>query len=240
MTHAAAVLGAGTWGTTFAKVLVDAGNDVTLWARRDRARRADQRASTATRTTCPTSTCRDELRGHARRRGRAAPAPSSSRSRSRPSRCGPTWSAGCRTCRRTPTLVSLMKGVELGTTKRMSEVIAEVTGAAAGSDRGRVRARTWRARSPLEQPTATRRRLRGRAPRPTAVQQPCATPLLPAVHEHRRRRLRARRRGQERHRARLRDRRTAWASATTPMASIITRGLAETARLGRAPRRRPD
>ena len=30
----AAVLGAGSWGTTFAKVLVDAGNDVTLWARR--------------------------------------------------------------------------------------------------------------------------------------------------------------------------------------------------------------
>ena len=30
----AAVLGAGSWGTAFAKVLTDAGNDVTLWARR--------------------------------------------------------------------------------------------------------------------------------------------------------------------------------------------------------------
>lgn len=29
-----AVLGAGSWGTTFAKVLADSGNDVTLWARR--------------------------------------------------------------------------------------------------------------------------------------------------------------------------------------------------------------
>ena len=29
-----AVLGAGSWGTTFAKVLADAGTDVTLWARR--------------------------------------------------------------------------------------------------------------------------------------------------------------------------------------------------------------
>lgn len=29
-----AVLGAGSWGTTFAKVLADAGRDVTLWARR--------------------------------------------------------------------------------------------------------------------------------------------------------------------------------------------------------------
>ena len=29
-----AVLGAGTWGTTFAKVLAAAGRDVELWARR--------------------------------------------------------------------------------------------------------------------------------------------------------------------------------------------------------------
>jgi glycerol-3-phosphate dehydrogenase (NAD(P)+) len=29
-----AVMGAGSWGTTFAKVLTDSGNDVTLWARR--------------------------------------------------------------------------------------------------------------------------------------------------------------------------------------------------------------
>src|SRR5436190_2764050 len=31
----AAVFGAGLWGTTFAKVLADAGGDVTLWARRE-------------------------------------------------------------------------------------------------------------------------------------------------------------------------------------------------------------
>ena len=30
-----AVLGAGAWGTTFAKVLADAGNTVQVWARRD-------------------------------------------------------------------------------------------------------------------------------------------------------------------------------------------------------------
>ena len=30
----AAVLGAGSWGTVFAKVLTDAGSDVALWARR--------------------------------------------------------------------------------------------------------------------------------------------------------------------------------------------------------------
>jgi len=34
----AAVFGAGSWGTAFAKVLVDAGNDVTLWAAADAAR----------------------------------------------------------------------------------------------------------------------------------------------------------------------------------------------------------
>ena len=30
-----AVLGAGSWGTTYAKVLADAGRTVTLWARRE-------------------------------------------------------------------------------------------------------------------------------------------------------------------------------------------------------------
>ena len=34
MTHVS-VLGAGSWGTAFSIVLADAGNDVTLWARRE-------------------------------------------------------------------------------------------------------------------------------------------------------------------------------------------------------------
>ena len=34
MIRRVAVLGAGSWGTTFAKVLADAGRDVVLWARR--------------------------------------------------------------------------------------------------------------------------------------------------------------------------------------------------------------
>lgn len=34
------VLGAGSWGTTFAKVLADAGRDVVLWARREEVARA--------------------------------------------------------------------------------------------------------------------------------------------------------------------------------------------------------
>ena len=30
-----ALLGAGSWGTAYAKVLADAGNEVTMWARRE-------------------------------------------------------------------------------------------------------------------------------------------------------------------------------------------------------------
>src|SRR5881227_1611278 len=42
----AAVFGAGSWGTTFAKVLADAGTDATLWARRREL--ADHISSTRT------------------------------------------------------------------------------------------------------------------------------------------------------------------------------------------------
>ncbi|WP_375388899.1 NAD(P)H-dependent glycerol-3-phosphate dehydrogenase [uncultured Amnibacterium sp.] len=38
-----AVLGAGSWGTVFAKVLADAGNDVSLWARREAVAEAIER-----------------------------------------------------------------------------------------------------------------------------------------------------------------------------------------------------
>jgi glycerol-3-phosphate dehydrogenase (NAD(P)+) len=124
-----AVLGAGSWGTTFAKVLVDAGNDVALWARReDLAARinathrnedylpgidlpegvvATHDAAAALHDAdlvafaIPSQTLRENLAGWA------------------PDLPGDA------------SLVSLMKGVELGTTRRMSEVIAEVAGAPA-------------------------------------------------------------------------------------------------------------
>jgi glycerol-3-phosphate dehydrogenase (NAD(P)+) len=127
----AAVLGAGSWGTTFAKVLADAGCAVTLHARRAElvatiARTRENadylpgvRLPEAVRATAdpaealdgadvvvlavPSQTLRDNLTGW-------APLLPSDAS-----------------------LLSLMKGVELGTTKRMSEVICEVTGA--GPDR---------------------------------------------------------------------------------------------------------
>ena len=120
----AAVLGTGSWGTAFGKVLADAGTDVVLWARRPELAQAvrEQHENpdylpgialphnlTATDDPAeavsgadfvvlavPSQSLRDNLAGVASSLERGA------------------------------VLVSLMKGVELGTTKRMSEVIAEV------------------------------------------------------------------------------------------------------------------
>ncbi len=124
-----AVFGAGSWGTAFSLVLADAGNQVTMWGRREevcaaiatRHHNPDylsdvQLPATVTAThdpaaavdgaeavvfAVPSQTLRDNLVGWADLIPRDA------------------------------VLVSLMKGVELGTLKRMSEVIAEVTGAGA-------------------------------------------------------------------------------------------------------------
>jgi glycerol-3-phosphate dehydrogenase (NAD(P)+) len=120
----AAVLGAGSWGTAFAQVLADAGTDTTLWARRPELADAirtthrnpdylpDVDLPPALRATAdaeealhdadivvvavPSQTARDNLAHFAS--------------------LLPTDAV----------LVSLMKGVELGSTKRMSEVICEV------------------------------------------------------------------------------------------------------------------
>ncbi|MER5463887.1 MULTISPECIES: NAD(P)H-dependent glycerol-3-phosphate dehydrogenase [unclassified Streptomyces] len=120
----AAVFGTGSWGTAFAMVLADAGCEVTLWARRPEVADAvnntrtnpeylpgielpeSVRATTDpaeaaagadfTVLTVPSQTLRGNLAGWA-----SLLAPDT-------------------------VLVSLMKGVELGTAKRMSEVIEEV------------------------------------------------------------------------------------------------------------------
>ncbi len=125
----AAVLGAGTWGTTFAKVLCDAGTEVTLWARRaDLAQRIDSEHENgdylpgielppllhATHDAA-------EALEHADLVAIAIPAQSLRENLSR-------WTAMLPA---DAVLVSLMKGVELGTTKRMTEVIGEVTSAPA-------------------------------------------------------------------------------------------------------------
>lgn len=119
----AAVLGAGSWGTAFAKVLADAGTAVTLWARREAVAASVREHGTnvaylpsvrlpekITATTdaaaavrdadlvvlaVPSQTLRVNLVDW---RERVAPG---------------------------ATLVSLAKGIELGTGKRMSEVITE-------------------------------------------------------------------------------------------------------------------
>jgi glycerol-3-phosphate dehydrogenase (NAD(P)+) len=121
------VFSAGSWGTAFGLVLADAGNDVMIHARRDDvcANINDKHENTdyfpgielpkRVRATTnpdeavdgaefvvlsvPSQSLRDNLTGWA-----------------------PVMSDDV-------TFISLMKGVELGTTKRMSQVIAEVTGA---------------------------------------------------------------------------------------------------------------
>lgn len=121
-----AVLGAGSWGTTFAKVLADAGRDVVVWARRPEvaAEIAEQHTNagylpevmlpaqlTATSDPAaaldgaeavvfavPSQTLRENLTGWRELLPAGVP------------------------------LISLAKGVELGTQRRMSEVIVEVTG----------------------------------------------------------------------------------------------------------------
>ncbi|WP_028932519.1 NAD(P)H-dependent glycerol-3-phosphate dehydrogenase [Pseudonocardia spinosispora] len=119
-----AVLGAGSWGTSFAKVIADAGCDVRLWARRPavaeainsdhlnaeylpgvrlpESLRATSRAAEAMDDVdavvfaVPSQTLRANLEG---------------------------WRADLPA---DATLVSLAKGIELGSLKRMSEVITEV------------------------------------------------------------------------------------------------------------------
>jgi glycerol-3-phosphate dehydrogenase (NAD(P)+) len=125
----AAVLGAGSWGTAFAQVLVDAGTETMLWSRRPEIAasinaahrnpdylpdvelppmlRATSDPEEAFRgadvivLAIPSATLRDNLKSWVDLVDDRA------------------------------VLVSLMKGVEVGTSKRMSEVIMDVTGAPA-------------------------------------------------------------------------------------------------------------
>ncbi|RYU12306.1 NAD(P)H-dependent glycerol-3-phosphate dehydrogenase [Nocardioides iriomotensis] len=122
-----AVMGSGSWGTAFSIVLADAGNDVTLWARREDlcATINDKHENT------------DYLPG--------VELPESIRATHDPAEAlagaeGVFFVVPSQTFRENlrdwvdlippdALLVSLMKGVELGSLKRMSEVIVEETGA---------------------------------------------------------------------------------------------------------------
>jgi glycerol-3-phosphate dehydrogenase (NAD(P)+) len=126
-----AVLGAGNWGTTYAKVLVDAGNQVTLWARRSEVAAEIERSHSnpdylpgieLPTTLRATPDAQDALDGAEL----VAIAVTSQSLRDNLVKWAELLPSDA-------VLISLMKGVELGTTKRMTEVIAEV--ACAPADR---------------------------------------------------------------------------------------------------------
>jgi glycerol-3-phosphate dehydrogenase (NAD(P)+) len=122
-----AVFGSGSWGTAFSLVLADAGNDVTMWARREElcAQINEKRENT------------DYLPGielppsiSATHDPEQALADTSTVILAVPSQTlRQNLAEWVDFIPREAVLVSLMKGVEVGTVKRMSEVIAEVAGA---------------------------------------------------------------------------------------------------------------
>jgi glycerol-3-phosphate dehydrogenase (NAD(P)+) len=123
----AAVLGSGSWGTAFAKVLVDAGTETTIWARRPELSDAIN-AEHQNPDYLPGITLPEALRATADP-VRALDGADlvvfvipSQTLRANLADWAPLLPADA-------TLVSLMKGIELGTVKRMSEVISEVAGA---------------------------------------------------------------------------------------------------------------
>jgi glycerol-3-phosphate dehydrogenase (NAD(P)+) len=122
-----AVFSAGSWGTAFGLVLADAGNDVTLWARRDdvvanvndKHENTDYFPGIELPTRVRATTKPAEALDGAEFVVLSVPSQSLRENLAEWAPLLPTDAV----------LISLMKGVELGTTKRMSEVIAEVTGA---------------------------------------------------------------------------------------------------------------
>jgi len=124
----AAVLGSGSWGTAFAKVLGDAGTDVVMWARRPEvaATIANQRHNPdylpGMRLPEAVTATSDPVRALADAELVVLAVPAQ------------TLRANVAEWRDLldpdATLVSLAKGIELGTLKRMSEVIVETAGVA--------------------------------------------------------------------------------------------------------------
>src|SRR5690606_41508393 len=125
----AVVLGAGSWGTAFAKILADAGTDVTIWARRESVAEAIRTSGMnpeylpgvrlPKRITATTDAAK-AIAGA----GLVVLAVPAQTLRANLTDWAPHLD-------RDATRVSLMKGIELGTTKRMSEVIIETTGGSA-------------------------------------------------------------------------------------------------------------
>jgi glycerol-3-phosphate dehydrogenase (NAD(P)+) len=121
-----AVLGAGSWGTAFGKVLADAGAEVTLWGRRseltDQIQRDHVNSEYLPDIALPQSI-------QATSDGEKALAGAEVVVLALPSQSLRELLGGLREhLPPAAVVVSLMKGVELGTTRRMSEVISEVGG----------------------------------------------------------------------------------------------------------------
>lgn len=122
----AAVLGAGSWGTAYTAILADAGCEVRLWVRRpelaDRINGTHVNEDYLPQLVLPASVRAGSDPAEAVEGADvvvlAVPSQSLRENLGR-------WRA---LLPRDAAIVSLMKGVELGTTKRMSEVIAEVGG----------------------------------------------------------------------------------------------------------------
>ena len=122
-----AVYGAGSWGTAFSVVLADGGNDVTIWARREEV--ADAINSSRENPDYlpgielpPSVSATHDIEKAAHDADIVILATPSQTLRGNLEEWAPHIAPDA-------VMVSLMKGVELGTLKRMSEVIAEVTGA---------------------------------------------------------------------------------------------------------------
>jgi glycerol-3-phosphate dehydrogenase (NAD(P)+) len=119
----AAVLGGGSWGTAFAKVLADAGQQVTIWARREavaagiREQHVNLEYLPALRLPGAVTATVDPRRALQNAQIVVLAVPSQT--------LRGNLADWARWIEPGSTLVSLMKGIELGTTKRMSEVIVE-------------------------------------------------------------------------------------------------------------------
>jgi glycerol-3-phosphate dehydrogenase (NAD(P)+) len=122
-----AVFGAGSWGTAFAKVLAEAGNEVSVWGRREvicetiNSRHSNPDYLPGILLPESITATHDPVAAVDGAEAVVLAVPSQSLRENLAE-----WAA---ILPDTPPLVSLMKGVEVGTTKRMSEVITELTGA---------------------------------------------------------------------------------------------------------------
>ncbi|CAB4729459.1 unannotated protein [freshwater metagenome] len=122
-----AIFSAGSWGTAFSMVLADAGNDVTLWARRAEVADAINEGRENTEylpgvELPPSVTATHDVEKALHGADLVVLATPSQSLRENLTAWAPYVEPDA-------VLVSLMKGVELGSLDRMSEVIHQVTGA---------------------------------------------------------------------------------------------------------------